>query len=262
MKLRRIFTLLLVLVLVLAGCSEAIDDSAIRADAQVLLESFVANDYDTCRAILDDSVSDAELEGIFGAIHAELADLGGYEMTAVAWNRKISDGQDVTAIQYLIEAEGGKYYLDVSKLAGQEALAGFQISAAAQDAEPTSPTGPAHWVFTAIGAAVMIFVIWMIVDCARRQMKRKWLWLPLILLATVILTLTMRSGNVSFNFNIGLYLGMTNLTTFARGGFKLMIYVPLGAIVYFFKRKDLTIQPAPEVLPAEEVYAEGEEKAE
>lgn len=245
MKLKKWFAAVLALMLLLTGCSavsEAIDDSAIRADAEVLLESFVADDYDTCRAVLDENVTDEDLESIFPAIHNVVKELGSYEMTAVAWDRKISNEQDVTAIQYLIEGESGKYYLSVSKLAGQEGLSGFQIEGAEADAEPTTPAGPVHWVFMAIGAAVMIFVIWMVVDCARRKMKRKWLWLILILCVTVLLTLTMRGGNVGFNFRIGLYLGMTSLTTFARGGFKLMIYVPLGAIVYFFKRKDLSLK--------------------
>ncbi len=251
MKLRKWIVALLVLVLVLSGCnsvSEVIDDSDIRTDAQALLEAFVADDYAACRALLDENVTDADLESIFPAIHHALEELGAYEMTAVNWDRKITNEQNVTAIRYLIEGGSGKYYLTVSKLAGREGLSGFQITDAEADAEPTTPTGPIHWVFTAIGAAVLIFVIWMFVDCARRKMKRKWLWLPLILLGTVLLTLTMRGGNMAFNFKIGLYFGMTSLTTFARGGFKVMLYVPLGAIVYFYKRRDLTIRPeqAPE----------------
>ena len=249
MKLRRFFAVLLVLVLVLAGCSEAIDDSEIRADAVVLLESFVDNDYDACRAILDESVSDSDLQGIFEPIHTALAELGAYEMTAVNWKRQGSGDQDVTAIQYLIESGSGKYYLSVSKLAGREGLAGFQVEQAAEDAEPTTPIGPVHWVFTGIGVAVFGFVIWMVVDCARRKMKRKWLWLPLILLGMVILTFTMQDGGFSFRFNIGLYLGITELTTFAAGGFRAKLYVPLAAIVYFLKRKQLTIgEEKPEIV--------------
>ena len=47
----------------LAGCdaAEMIDDSAIRADAMVLLESFVNDDYDACRAVVNGYVTDEDL---------------------------------------------------------------------------------------------------------------------------------------------------------------------------------------------------------
>lgn len=239
---KKTIAILLLLALLLTGCAaeQELDDTAIRADAQLLLESFASRDYELCRAVVRQEVSDADLQGIFDAICGELEELGAYEMTKVSWNRKEIDGYDVITVQYLIEAEHEKFYLAAAQEPGQSGLIGFQVSEAAPDAEPVADRGPAHWAIIAFGGVVVGFVVWMIVDCARRKMKRKWLWLPLILLGTLVLTLTMRGGHVSLNFTIGLSLGVTNLTTYARGGFKLMLYVPVGAIVYFFKRKELT----------------------
>lgn len=256
MKLKKWFAAVLVLALLLTGCADGIveiDDSALRPNAEVLLNSFVANDQAACRGVLDENVSGEDLEGYFTAIHTELKDLGSYEMTAIAWDRKIMNEEDVTGIRYLIEGEGGKYYLTVSMQAGRDKLSGFRIEAAEADAEPTTGAGPLHWVVTAIGGAVMAFVFWMVVDCARRKMKRKWLWILLILGLMVILTLRVQGSDLGFNFHFGFFPGMTGLSTFLRGGFKLTVYVPLGAMVYFFKRKELTLQ--------EESHAEGKEEA-
>ena len=242
---KKLLAVFLVFALLLTGCSgvsEAIDDASIRPLAQALLDSFVADDLAGCRALLDENVSDEQLEAYFSAIHLELKDLGPYEMTAVSWNRNITDEEDLTSIRYLIEAENMKLYLMVSMFTGSDRLSGFKLEDAENTAEPTLPMGPVHWIFLAVGAAVLGFVIWMFVDCARRKMKRKWLWLPLILLGALVLTLVCKNGGINFNFRIGLYLGLTNLTTFVRGGFRVMLYVPLGAIVYFFQRKALTIR--------------------
>lgn len=254
MKLRKFLAVLLVLVLMLAGCdaAEMIDDSAIRADAVVLLESFVNDDYDACRAVVNAYVTDEDLEAFFPAIAAELKDLGAYEMTAVGWNKKMSNGETLTSVQYLISGESGKYYLNVYVEEGMEGIAGMQISSAEEDAAPTTPAGPVHYVFTAVGLAVLGFVAWMVIDCALRKMKRKWLWIILILMGCLLLTFTMQDGSVNFKFNIGLYLGVTSLTTFAAGGFKVQLYIPIAAIVYFFKRKELTAKEEPAVQIVEE----------
>ena len=249
---KKFLVVILVLALLLTGCSglsEAIDDASIRPQAQALLDSFITGDLAGCRALLDENVSDEQLEAYFSAIHLELKDLGPYEMTAVSWDRQITEEADMTSIRYLIEAENMKIYLAVSTLAGSEGLSGFRLEDAGADAEPTGPMGPAHWIFLAVGIAVFGFIVWMFVDCARRKMKRKWLWLPLILLGALVLTLGSKNGSINFNFRIGLYLGLTNLTTFVRGGFRVMLYVPLGAIVYFFQRKALTIRTESENVP-------------
>ena len=263
MKLKRLLAVLLVLVLMLSACSElseAIDDTAIRTEAEALLTAFVRKDYAACRTLVSQDVSDAELEDILEAIHTEVKDLGSWEMTAVAWRRAMSEGKDVTTIQYLVSGEGGKYYLDVAKLADTQGLSGFQITEAEADAEATTPSGLVHRVFTVVGFLTMIFALWMAVDCARRKMRFKWLWLPLIVLGMIVLTLTMKDSDMSWRFNVGLYLGMTNLKTFAAGGFRATVYVPLAAIVYFFKRKDLTEKSVIENLPEEPVQTEGEEE--
>lgn len=243
MKLRRFVVLLLVLALMLAGCggAEVLDDSAVRGHADALMGAFLADDYDACRAIVAPSVADTDLQGIFPAITAELADLGAYEMTAVGWNKKLTGGQDQTTVQYLVSGEGGKYYLFATVIEGVEGLAGFQIAEAEADAEPTEPDGLIHRVVMAFGILILVFVAWMVIDCARRPMKRKWLWMLLIILGAVVLSLSFRDGGVSFRYQLGLYLGLTSLTTYPAGGFMVRLFVPVGAIVYFLKRKQLGV---------------------
>ena len=237
---KKFVVLFLVLALLLTGCTEITDDPAIRADAEVLLNAFVAADFDACRSVVGANVSDADLQNIFEPVCAELAGLGAYEMTAVAWKRTVSDGSDVTVIQYLIQGEGGNFYMDVAKNAGESGLGGFQFSAAAANAEPTTAMGTVHYMFAFLGAALIVFTGWMALDCFRRNVKYRWLWIVLILLGMAMFTFTMTDGSLRWNFAVGLHLGMTKLDTFATGGFRFTAYIPVAAIVYFFKRKSLT----------------------
>ena len=237
---KKFVVLFLVLALLLTGCTEVTDDPAIRADAEVLLNAFVAADFDACRAVVSANVSDEDLQNIFEPVCAELAGLGAYEMTAVAWKRTVSDGSDVTVIQYLIQGEGGNFYMDVAKNAGESGLGGFQFSAAAANAEPTTAMGTVHYMFAFLGAALIVFTGWMALDCFRRKVKYRWLWIVLILLGMAMFTFTMNDGGVNFRFIVGLQLAMTKLDTFATGGFRFTAGIPVAAIVYFFKRKSLT----------------------
>ena len=237
---KKFVVLFLVMALLLTGCSEVTDDPAIRADAELLLNAFVAADLEVCRAVVSANVSDEDLQNVFEPVCAELAGLGAYEMTAVNWKRTVSNDSDVTVIRYLIQGEGGNFYMDVAKTAGVDGVSGFQFSAAAANAEPTTAMGTVHYIFAFLGAAVLAFTLWMAWDCFRRKVKRKWLWILLILLGMAMFTFTMRDGGVNFRFSVGLHLGMTKLDTFAAGGFRFTAYIPVAAIVYFFKRKSLT----------------------
>lgn len=258
MKKNRIIVLLLILALVLTGCTEMIDDSAVRPDAEKLVEAFVQGDYQTCRMYLNEYVSDEDLQQFFPAISAELADLGEYTMTVVNWEFHTKNGETTSGYRYQIDGEGGSYYLDLTVLDGTPGFAGCFVSLAEDAAAPQTTWGIVNWLFLAVGLVGLAFVIWMVVDCAKRKMKRKWLWILLILFLTILLTFTTNESSSNFRFNLGAFLGVTGITTYASGAFEVNVYIPIGALVYFFKRRALTL---PEPAPVEEM-SNGEETEE
>ena len=58
----------------------------------------------------------------------------------------------------------------------------------------------------------------------------------------------------------GLHLGLSGLTSYASGGFALELYFPLGAVVYCFLRKKLTV-PDPEPVESANDCAEISDEA-
>ncbi len=101
-------------------------------------------------------------------------------------------------------------------------------------------------VATVVSILFIAFTVWMIVDCARRRIRKKPLWIILII-AGISITLS-----IGFESNISFFIGL--MMQFSRvkmdlslPGMMIRFVIPVGAIVYFFMRKQLTITPLPQI---------------
>lgn len=260
MKKKTLIALLLVLMVFLSGFSVSYDDDRVRTHVVGAIDALIAGDFMALRAHIHEQVSGDTLNEFFAELSSGLSGVDSYELEAVNKKTGVQNGQDYVAVLYVMTTDDMILEVDAAILNGQSGLASLHINQIEEQPEPElAPRGILHWCFTGIGILSVIFTVWMMVDCIRRRMKRKWLWLPLILLGVIMLTLTVKDGGVNFRFHVGLFLAMTGLETFTVGGFRARICVPLAAIVYFFKRKDLTQKPEVESLPEEPVQTEGEE---
>ena len=79
----------------------------------------------------------------------------------------------------------------------------------------------------------------MAVDCLRHKFKGRIGWLLVILLVSSLIRLSFSGGKLSLHFNFGVYLYSTALLRESTGAVLLRLYVPVGAIVYWFRRKKL-----------------------
>lgn len=257
MKKRSIIALLLALFVFLSGFATEYDNAEVRSDTEAVLNALIDGDYMAFRASINERVADDELTDFFNRLSAGMAELGEYELTAVAQKIQVQNDLNCIAILYEMTAGNKVYEVEVVKVEGESGLAGFYIEEAEGGivAEEAS-WGLIHWVFAAVGVVTVVFTVWMLVDCIRRKMKRKWLWIALILLLTLMLTFKATTDSVNFAFNFGIHLGFTNVRIFTGGGFVATIYVPLGALIYLTQRKKLTIaadtpeQPAGQTPPA------------
>lgn len=253
---KTICIVLALLTVLLAGCSLDLDDAEIRAETETVLDALIAGDYGQVRAGLSQRIGDAELKDAFAGMSREVAQIGAYEMSAIQWKRQVQNGEDWTAIRYLVTAGQTKFCIDVTKVAGEPGLAGFLLKQAdAETALVKEPMGPAHWLVLLLGIGAGVFAVWMVVDCVRRTMKRKWLWCLMILFVTGLLTITFGDGRFAMNVKAGLYYGLSSLAVYTARGVELRIYVPVGAVIYCCMRKKLTDQPGK---PRSETEAAGQ----
>ncbi len=267
---KRIVCILVLLALLLTGCGPRelnIDDSEFRPSATAMLDGLLEGDYAACRAVMTRQVDDASLRAAVEQMSGLLAEVESYSLTPVGWNKKVTNGTGMSSLRYEMQTEAGDYYVELVLVEGVDGLAGFHIT----PIEHTTVTGnpgtmkgadALQWLVLLFGVAEYGFVIWMAVDCLRRKPKAKVGWLLLILLISSIFTLTITSGRLSFNFNFGIYLHLSTLLKDSAGAIQLKLFVPLGAIVYWFRRKKLYSpveeQPA-ELGEDEEISSESQE---
>ena len=261
---KRIVCILILLALLMTGCGPRdlkIDDSAFLPSATAMLDALLEGDYDTCRAVMTSQVDDASLRTAVEQMSGLLAEVESYDLTPVGWNKKITNGTEMSSLRYEMSTEAGDFFVELVLVEGVDGLAGFHITPVQALAVTGNPgnmkgAGVLQWLVLLFGVAEYGFVIWMAVDCLRRKPKAKVGWLLLILLVSSIFTLTLTAGRLSFNFNVGIYLHLSSLLKDSAGAIQLKLYVPLGAIVYWFRRKKLCA-PVVEQQPQE---AEAEEK--
>lgn len=261
---KRIVCILVLLALLLTGCGPNalnIDDSEFRPSATAMIDGLLEGNYEVCRAVMTSQVDDTSLRAAVEQMSGLLSKVESYSLTPVGWNKKITNGTEMSALRYEMSTEAGDFYVELVLVEGVDGLAGFHIT----PIETVTITGAPgamkgadalQWLVLLFGFAEYGFVLWMAVDCLRRKPKARVGWLLLILLVSSIFTLTLSAGRLSFNFNFGIYLHLSGLLRDSVGAIQLKLYVPLGAIVYWFRRKKLGSPVAAETAPMMEVQEE------
>lgn len=248
MKKKTLIALVLVLTVFLTGFSMKFDDEQVRKYTTGAMDALIAGDFMALRANVNDLVDSESLNTFFKQMSEGLSGISSYELEAVNKKVGVNNGTDYVAVLYVMTTENMVFEVEAVVLEGQSGLASLHINQTDRQPEPEqAPQGILNWVFTGIGILSVVFTCWMAVDCIRRKMKLKWLWLLLIVLLTLMLTFTMADGKVGFQFYAGVHVGLTNLKVYVDRGFAAAFYVPLGALIYFFQRKRLTL---PEEEPA------------
>jgi hypothetical protein len=104
-----------------------------------------------------------------------------------------------------------------------------------------------HYLFLALAIVIPIFSIAVVVVCARSRIKRKWLWIVFILLGFITFRLNWTTGQMDY--------ALINFQLLGAGVFKAGPYapwiigvsLPIGAIVFLFKRKRLAVPVSPPI---------------
>lgn len=263
---KRMICALFLLALLLTGCGSGavtIDDSAFLPDTTAMLDGLLAEDFDACREVITTQVDDQTLRSAVAQMSQLLGGVDSYTLKAVGWNKNIHNGISQSSVNYEMQTEAGRFLVQAVMVEGVDGLAGFQISPVEEVVVTGAPgamegAGAVQWLMLIFGVAEYGFVLWMAVDCLRHKFKGRIGWLLLILLFSSIFTLSIAGGKLTFDFKFGIYLHLSNLLKDSAGMMALKLYVPLGAILYWFQRKKLHVPKAAEGLNTGEEETNGE----
>jgi hypothetical protein len=105
--------------------------------------------------------------------------------------------------------------------------------------------GPLQWLFLAAAVLIPAFCIVSLVICIRSRIRHKWLWILFILFGLFKVSLNWTTGELDSQPVSFLLLGAACLKTGAYAPWILSVAVPVGAVLFFVKRKDLIASAAP-----------------
>lgn len=269
MKARRILVLLVLAALLLAGCSNAVndwdtmwdlalqldaavDDPQIRQLTEAMIDAIREDDVNAAYNLLVPGLDRDQFDSIYLQLKQLFKDMDVYMLVAsqINKNTNMGSGGTITSIRYMLS--GGKnaageirVFVDVAQSSEYpQQLYGFYIN----EYEEVTQTGTfttmkganaGQWVMLFVGLLETGFMVWMFVDCCTHKVRKKWLWLLLIALGVFVISASVDNG-VRLNFNVGLYFNVyTAAIAYSNGAYLLRIMVPVGAIVYQIKRKAL-----------------------
>ena len=244
--LRRIVVVSLCTLLLLMSLTSCIDQEAqarIRTQCEAVLDALIAQDIPAAHAVLP-HVSEEEFLAFTEQIAPLLEDVTSYELKQTGWHIQQENVITQITMTYRMVCDNGRVLLAQGiETTGIENLSGFYLSMPETAANNTAAL-PLRILFIVISFAATAFCVWMIVDCARRRMKRKALWI-LLILVNVIFTLTV-GGGIDFNTTLGLILSRSSIyiNSYTKA-FQISLSLPIGAIIYAVLRRSLTLPDAP-----------------
>ena len=229
--------------------------SSCRADREIgnntelgeqFLDYVIANDYDAAYDMVEGVDSPEAFDEYWKGIQTLAEGASSYELEQIGWNVTVKNGVKTSTTAYQVYFDNDKIVLfRVVTADNVEGIAGLHVSDATEFVNRTDTVVPAFNVAVIVVSILEIaFVIWMFIDCLRRKIRWKVLWAILIFFGiSVTLSLGDYSG-IKFSFGIMIQTGSvvadpSLLAIVAK------IVLPVGAIVYFFLRKKLTVKPVP-----------------
>lgn len=104
-----------------------------------------------------------------------------------------------------------------------------------------SGKGISNYIMTIMSLLIVLFILYALILCCKSKVKRKWLWIIFILVGIGKLSLNWTTGEIGFNplsFNVQLF-GSSLIRSGIYGPWFLTISLPLGAIIFLFKKRNL-----------------------
>ena len=249
MKRITMILLCLLTVFTLVSCTADRENGENTHLGETFLNYAIKDDYPNAYALLKTTVSEPDFANYWDSIQQLIGDSLTYTLKQIGWNVSVSNGLTTRISAYRVYLENGKIAMfQVVTRDDIEGIAGMHFSDVTEFLAQTDAVVPVFKiVLLVVSLLVYAFVIWMLVDCIRRKLKRKVIWMFLIFLG-VAFTVTV-GKQTGIKFMIGLI--SQNSTMDADPSILAIVtklVVPVGAIVYFFLRKKITLGPDPVIV--------------
>ena len=241
------FVLLCALLLSLCSCSGFYDSESVRPLTDEFLEAVIDDDRDAAYSLMKDSYDEDEeaFDKDYSDWRELLGDVDEYTLKAIKYNSSTEDGMRYTGVVYKLTAGEEVFVIDSVISSSEEGLSRVYVNtfdaAVADEYIVVEKNGIVNVIFLVILLAELAFMAFVIVDCAKHKMFFKWLWMLVIILGWVAVNIYISPELSNFKFNFLSPLG-TYIHFYSDSSIDISVSVPVGLIVYLFKRKKLFAQ--------------------
>lgn len=252
-----VISLLLVFALLLGGCSAIkglkAEQDKFDATARQLIAAFAEKDLDAVSAMAYDEQSRQALSASFDEYAANWPACSDDNITCTNFGVNVSsNGPTVYQGEYTLETDESNYALNLvyqsdSSGAGFTSARLTEVPGAKKLEAASRVLSP---VLLVLWLLFVAFAVLTIIDIIKKKPKRYGLWIAVALIFFGF-GITSGSGSFSANFNFML-LGRSRFEAFSNGSYRILLSLPLGAIIYWCSRKSLLKKKAKYAVPAPE----------
>ena len=247
---KKIFKILSVLLIIFAvfSISSCQQNDNLKEKTEVMLDALIENNFNEAFNLVSGITTKDDFHPIYSQIRDYISGVEEYELTQIGVNARTQNGITIMRTTYLMTTNSKTYIVETQARSDIEGLYGFNILESqisgngVQCGTVTSMKGAntTQWIFLIIGFLEIAFVIAVFIDALRQKIDKKVVWLALILLGTAAITINSNANGVSFNLSAIISLvNNTALIKYATGATSIRIMIPIAAIVYLIKRKQL-----------------------
>ncbi len=249
-------TLVVLAVLVFATSCNLSENAPLAQElCRQMTDAILADDFDGAYAVVSAVCSEEEFQPIYGQLRTLLEGVGSYELKQTAFRSELKSGVETYSATYRLVSESQTgLSVEVALSSETEGLIRYVVHQSVSSTGTLATVGqfnPVQWGLLIYSALCIALVVLMVLDCAKRTLNARALWILLIILGHLKLYAATVDSTLSTGFRIGALLPFSKLVLYQNGAFDLALFLPVGAVVYFFLRKRLTekyekpLPPAP-----------------
>ena len=241
-KVAVLFICLMLALVSLSSCGMVYDLEEVHDVAEEFIDAVIEDDRKEAYELTKNIYTEKEFRAIYSQYRKILDGVDEYELKAVETYTEVDNGTKYSDVLYEMVAGDESFVVDVTVSSTSDGLSYIYINTYDAAVEEgyivVSTTGVINIIFGLIVVAQLIFLVIVIVDCARHKMKRKALWIVIVILGGVTVILMREAGGLYARLNFLEILG-TYIHTYSDNSFEMALTIPVGAIVYLGMRKKL-----------------------
>ena len=224
----------------LVACNVQEENQKAREICEATLKAVMNND----KALMANTVGVSEVDvddAIFNKYRDFVKNTKTYELKQVSWNYSKENGESETTTVFQATTDDQKV-IGITVVQMSDGRIGVSIGDDTEfvnDTKYVSVGGVALLILSLVSIA---FTVWMIVDASKRKIRKKAWWIILILVS-VWVQIVFGTQDFDMSFGVGIFFNAGKITANPTYRYVLMrLYFPVGALIYFFKRKSLPLK--------------------